>query len=111
MKTFKVREGGRLNLQVQTDSDDAVSATLILRSEEGTVYELPDQPFIDKVADFQDITEIADLLVGEYDMQINENYDEGLPSKFPNPDQCDGDECEFLTLVICDAIDVEGESS
>lgn len=101
MKDFSIWQGGRLDLQVVTDLGEAVSATIVLINSDGEEFEFT-EPFVDLVADFQDVEGIAELPAGVYEYRVEENYASGLPEIFPDPNNCDG-ECELPTITICEA--------
>lgn len=103
MQNYVVWQDSRLDLQVETDEDDAVSVTIALKEGENT-HEFT-QPFVDNIADFQSEEGIPSLEVGVYDYMLYVNYATGLPVAFPDPNDCDGD-CDLPTITICEAIEV-----
>ena len=103
MDSFKIKQGARLDLQVESQDTTSVSATLIIKPVDGNAVEFT-EPFVDGIADFTNVDEISNLAVGVYEYQLNENYESGQPDKYPDPGNCDGD-CTFPTIEICESLD------
>lgn len=110
MKDLEVRQGGRLPLQVKQGDETSVSVTIFLRNQDTAAI-------IQKTADFVD--GVANLLldgddtrvVGVYDYQVNENFATGDPLKYPDPNDCEDEECTFPTITVCEALDEPQEES
>lgn len=99
MHDMKIRAGSRLTFTVKRADSEAVSATFIAQNDIKTIQDTVDYDS-NGIAYF----EIIDTdVVGEYDYQINENFEEGLPDIYPNMDDCDGD-CDLPTLEICKSL-------
>lgn len=104
MEDLTVWKNARFDFQLVAEDEDTVSATITLKDSADNTYEFT-QPFVDLVADFQSETGIPSLPVGVYEYMLYENYADGLPIAYPDPDNCIGD-CELPTLTICEAIEV-----
>lgn len=104
MENLTVWHNARLDLQFVVEEDDVESITIALQDSDDNNYEFT-QPVVDNVADFQSEDGIPSLPVGEYTYMVYENYDEGLPAAYPDPDNCDG-ECDLPTITICEAVEV-----
>lgn len=110
MRNIRVRQGSQVPLLVYQGDEGSVSATLILKNQETS-------DIIEKTGDFElvDGGMVADLtldavdtaVVGLYDYQINENFDDADPIKYPDAGDCDGDDCSFPTIEICESLDEE----
>lgn len=109
MNNMVAWQNTRLDFQFVAEDDDSVSATLVMIDSEDNAYEFT-VPFVDKIADFQSEEGITALPAGVYDYIVYENFSEGLPIAYPDPDKCNG-ECELPTITICDVPgDAEGSS-
>ena len=106
---IRVRQGAQLNLQITQGDATSESATLILRNQETLELIETTAIYEDGVANIMlDGTDTA--TIGIYDYQVNENFTDADPIKYPDPNDCDGD-CIFPTIEICEALDaVEGSS-
>jgi len=105
MNNIKVRQGAQLNLRITQGDEDSISATVILRPQGGG-------SLIQQTAVFASGEAVVEFdgddtaVLGVYDYQINENFAAADPLKYPDPNDCDDDECEFPTITICEALDV-----
>jgi hypothetical protein len=106
MNNMKIRSGARLNFTVERASDDAVSATFTAEHEDGAIITAT-VTYTAGVADFQFDSPDTDL-IGTYEYQIAENFEEGSPDIYPSAEGCDEGDCEFPTLEICESL---GEGS
>jgi hypothetical protein len=101
-----VKQGARLPLTVERGDPSAVSATLILKAHGTGIVKTvgPSDYNVDGVADVS-LGETETSTVAVFDAQINENFTDEAPDKYPNED-C-GDECSFLTITVCESLDGE----
>lgn len=102
MNDMKIRAGARLSFSVTRADDTAVSATFIAQFETNIISDTVEYDE-DGVAAFQFDSPDTDV-VGEYEYQVNENFETGSPDIYPSGDDCGGDECEFPTLEICESL-------
>lgn len=106
MKNFRVRQGATLPISVE--ATDATSATLTAVGTETTETITKTNTFTDGVADVS--LDPADTLVEDtYDYMITVTYDNGTVAKFPDAN-CEGDDCSFPTITICEALDIPESS-
>jgi len=106
MKNYRVRQGASLPLSVE--AQDATTATITLVGTDTATIISKSAGFADGVADVS--LEPDDTLVEDvYDYMITVTYDNGVVAKFPDAD-CDGDDCSFPTVTICEALDVSESS-
>lgn len=110
MTNLKIRQGQVIRLLVEQGDEDSISATLLMRNQETLDVITATATYTDGVAELVVDGEDTET-VGIYDYQINENFSGGDKDKYPDPTDCDGEDCDFPTIEICDAIDVEGGSS
>lgn len=105
MESIEIRQYGRLSFDVQRADDTAVSATFIFSNDTKTVE---DTIAYDSngTAHFEFGSPDTDV-AGEYEFQVNENFESGSPDIYPNVDNCDGD-CDLPTLVICESLSAGG---
>lgn len=99
MNDMTAWQNTRLDFQLVSEDDDSVSATLVMIDSEDNAYEFTEQ-FVNKIADFQSESGITALPEGVYSYIVYENFSEGLPIAYPDPNDCDG-ECELPTITIC----------
>lgn len=101
---LQIRAGARLTFTVQRASDDAVSATFI------AVLDTPETIITDTVAYDSEGLAVFEFdspdtdIVGTYEYQVNENFEEGSPDIYPSLDGCDGD-CDLPNLIICESLE------
>lgn len=105
---LSVRQGARLDLTCKQGDSESVSATLYLSPQEGGDVLSVHANYINGVADLS-LDETKTATLGVYDYQINEEFPTGPPLKYPDPNGCDGGDCEFPTITVCKALD-EDES-
>lgn len=108
-ENISVRQGAQLPLAVEQGDPTSVSATIILRHQDSLEIIEQTENFVDGVANIV-FDEVDTATLGVYDYQINENFSDTAPLKYPDPNACDGD-CEFPTITICEALDGEQGSS
>ena len=110
--------GSQIPQYVEQGDESSISATIVYKDQDTLeVYT--------KSADFEVVegndAKVADLtleatgeagemttsVVGVFEYQIYENFEDESPFIYPNPDGCGEDECELPTLTICEALDEE----
>jgi len=101
MDNLTIRAGARLSFTVERADDEAVSATFIAQSDDATITDTVDYDSEGK-AEFQFDSPDTDV-VGDYQYQVNENFESGSPDIYPSSDDCDGD-CDFPELKICESL-------
>lgn len=102
MDDMQIRAGARLTFTITRSDETAVSATFIAVFEDNVISDTVDYDE-DGVATFQFDSPDTDT-VGEYEYQINENFETGSPDIYPSDDDCEGDGCDFPTLEICESL-------
>lgn len=104
MQDITIRQGSKLSFDVQRADDSAISATFMFGDEELLVS---DTVVYDSagLAHFEFGSPDTDE-VGEYEYQVNENFESGSPDIYPNLDSCDGD-CDLPKVIICEALPLE----
>jgi len=106
MKDYRVRQGATLPLSVE--AEDASNATLTMLGQSTSQLISKSGSFTDGVADVS--LDPADTLVEDtYDYMITVTYDNGTVAKFPDAN-CEGDDCSFPTITICEALDIPESS-
>lgn len=98
---MKIRQGGRLNFNINRADPEAVSATFLAVKDTDVITDTVAYD-ADGVAFFQFDTPDTNV-IGVYDYQVAENFATGSPDIYPNADECDGD-CDFPTLEICTSL-------
>lgn len=104
---FKIRFGSLEEFEVTRGDESAISVTWILSDKDtNEVFSFTSMYNSEGIA----IITLDDLPVGEYEYQVNENFESGDQSIYPDPKDCEDDSCELPTLEVCYSI-VEGSSS
>lgn len=101
LNEMKIRAGARLNFSVERADESAISATFIAEFEDNIISDTVEYDE-DGIANFQFDSPDTDV-VGEYEYQVNENFETGSPDIYPSGDDCDGDDCDFPILEICES--------
>lgn len=104
MQELTIRQEGRLSFTVQRADPTAVSATFIFSDGTTSVSDTVAYDS-DGLAYFEFGSPDTDV-VGEYEYQVNENFETGSPDIYPNMDNCDGD-CDLPKLTICESLTSE----
>lgn len=102
MNDISIRQGSALNIQVNQGDTSAISATLIIKLNDNPAISVTDT-YVDGVANLT-LSAAQTSVVGIYDYQVNENYEDGAVVKYP-ADDCD--DCDFPKLEICESLDGE----
>lgn len=108
MNNISVRQGAQLNLRITQGDATSVSATVILKHQDTDAIIQKTASFVSGIADVM-FTAADTAVLGVYDYQVNENFSGSDPLKYPDPNDCE-DDCEFPTVTICEALDVEAAS-
>lgn len=103
-KNMKIRAGARLNFVIERADPEAVSATFIAEFEDTEITDTVAYD-ADGFAQFQFDSPDTDV-VGTYNYQVNENFETGSPDMYPDASNCEGDDCNFPTLEICESLEV-----
>lgn len=106
MNNYNIRQGETLSLSIE--ATDASSATVTLRGQNTGTLIAKTGTFVDGTADVS-LDPDDTLIVDTYDYMITVTYDNGDIKKFPDAD-CDGDNCDFPTITICEALDISESS-
>lgn len=104
---FSVRVGSLEPFEIPRGYESAVSVTLLLQDKE-----TGDEYVFTAAYDENGVAYIyfEDVPIGIYEYQVNENYETGLPSIYPDPSDCDGGDCDLPLMEVCYSLP-EGESS
>ncbi len=91
------REGGKLTFTITQGDTESVSATIVISNTDTLELTEVTEEFVEGVASF----EVEGLAEGDYEYQIEENFETGDPLIYPDPDQCEDEDCDFPTITIC----------
>lgn len=104
MNTLSVRRGATLQLSLEIDDTDAISATLTVSDTDNTSVILSKEvTFTDGVADLSLTPEETLIAVGEYIYQITVELPDGVIEKFPDTSNCT--DCGFPAFIVCESLD------
>lgn len=107
MHDLSIRRGETLAFTVQADDLTATTLQFIVSETDGTVLINETENFAtvdgDRVASIQ--TDDTDHEEGDYEFMFVITYSDGVIQKFPQPEDCEDDDCELPVLSICKALD------
>lgn len=108
MDNLSVRAGASLPLKIQIDDNGAETAQLIVKKTQdaATTDIYKEAPFVDGVADITLSPTDTNIDEGTYLYQINVLFDDGNIEKYPDTSDCEGEECGFANLTICESLDI-----
>ena len=106
MENITARVGSKINIRIEQGDENSISATIVVRNIETEETEEFTGTFTDGVTDI----EIDGLDIGEYEYDVEENFETGDPLIYPDPDDCDGEECDLPTITICRSARTNGTS-
>lgn len=106
MEDEKVTWGETFPMTVEVDDPLVVSATLTVSREDKTVVVTQTSVFFEGVADVSLTPTQTQLEPADYFYQLRVDYSDGRVQKYPNKDECEGEECGFPILTICEALDM-----
>jgi hypothetical protein len=110
MNNLSVRWGATLPITLTLDEDGADTATLTIADmDNGDIVLEKAAAFDGRVADLTLTAAETELPTDEYYYMITVTYGDGTVEKYPDVAGCT--ECEFPTIEICEALDMEQASS
>ena len=98
MDTIKIRQGETLQIPIEADDSTAVSVQFQV-VKDGIIYLDVTESFVDGKATI--FTNDTLLEIGDYEYIITITYSDGVVDILPDPDDCDGDDCEFPDFIVC----------
>jgi hypothetical protein len=104
-----IRTGETLPITFQTDdTSDTGTAVLTVKQavDSPTAAISKSAPIVGGVADLTLSAADTTITPGDYLYQITATYDDGTVEKYPDQEGCDGDECGFPQLTVCEALDL-----
>jgi hypothetical protein len=110
MNNLSVRWGATLPITLTIDEEGADTATLVIAEmDNGAIVLEKTAAFDGLIADLTLTAEDTQLPTDEYEYMITVVYADGTVEKYPDVAGCT--ECEFPTIEICEALDMEQASS
>ena len=101
MDTITIRQGETLQIPIEADDSTAVSVQFQV-VKDGIIYLDVLENFVDGKATI--FTNDTLLEIGTYEYIITVTYEDGVVDILPDPDECEGDDCDFPEFVVCKGV-------
>lgn len=101
-----IRQGETLQIPVTINDPSADSVRFVAANEDGLIIlDITEQFTVsDNKATATISTDDTLLETGEYKYQLVVTYTDGIIDILPDPNECNGDDCELPKLIICESL-------